>query len=198
MDTQQRRPLTDRELRAWLATGQTDRGIGEGLTFVASASAASKGKASWILRFRVNGRPREKVLGRYPELSLKGAREAGEPCIARHTQHTHDGRSPVRGVDCGVLQALEQWQYLGKKAMAGVGHLNAPTGSMHEPCAEAVFQTLDGATHRRLGLAESGRRTSKALRFSDRMQCQQINDKRAVEVIHRPCVPVMPAMPRSP
>lgn len=75
MDTQQRRPLTDRELRAWLAAGQTDRGIGEGLTFVASASSASKGKASWILRFRVNGRPREKVLGRYPELSLKAARD---------------------------------------------------------------------------------------------------------------------------
>ncbi len=75
METQQRRPLTDRELRAWLAAGQTDRSIGEGLTFVASASSASKGKASWILRFRFNGRPREKVLSRYPELSLKAARD---------------------------------------------------------------------------------------------------------------------------
>ncbi|RYE81685.1 MAG: site-specific integrase [Oxalobacteraceae bacterium] len=75
MNTQQRRPLTDRELRTWLAAGATDRGIGEGLTFVASASAASRGKASWILRFRVNGRSKEKVLGRYPELSLKAARD---------------------------------------------------------------------------------------------------------------------------
>ncbi|MDR7296279.1 hypothetical protein J2X16_001618 [Pelomonas aquatica] len=39
------RPLTDRELRAWLANGATDRGIGEGLTFVASATAARDGKA---------------------------------------------------------------------------------------------------------------------------------------------------------
>ncbi|MDY0746433.1 tyrosine-type recombinase/integrase [Paucibacter sp. R3-3] len=69
------RLLTDRELKAWLVIGETDRGIGEGLTFVASARSASMGKASWVLRFRVNGRPREKVLGRYPELSLKDARE---------------------------------------------------------------------------------------------------------------------------
>ncbi|MBA4341938.1 MAG: integrase, partial [Methylibium sp.] len=71
----QRRPLTDRELKAWLADGGTNRSIGEGLTFFASAGAAIKGKASWILRFRLHGRLREKVLGRYPELSLKDARE---------------------------------------------------------------------------------------------------------------------------
>jgi integrase len=70
----QQRPTTDRELKAWLATGPVDRGVGEGLTFVASATAAQAGKASWILRFRLNGRFKEKVLGRYPELSLKDAR----------------------------------------------------------------------------------------------------------------------------
>ena len=42
----QERPLTDRELKAWLAAGETDRAIGEGLTFVAITGAASKGKAS--------------------------------------------------------------------------------------------------------------------------------------------------------
>jgi integrase len=96
MDTQQRRPLTDRELRTWLAAGPTDRGIGEGLTFVASAAAASKGKASWILRFRVNGRPREKVLGRYPELSLKAARD----------QARKDRGEIERGVDVAAAKQL--------------------------------------------------------------------------------------------
>jgi hypothetical protein len=67
----QQRPITDRELKAWLAAGPVDRGVGEGLTFVASTTAAQAGKASWILRFRLNGRFKEKVLGRYPELSLK-------------------------------------------------------------------------------------------------------------------------------
>jgi len=67
----QQRPITDRELKAWLAAGPVDRGVGEGLTFVASTTAAQAGRASWILRFRLNGRFKEKVLGRYPELSLK-------------------------------------------------------------------------------------------------------------------------------
>jgi hypothetical protein len=53
------RPITDRELRAWLAAGAVDRGVGEGLTFVASAAAAQAGKASWILRYRLNGRAKE-------------------------------------------------------------------------------------------------------------------------------------------
>lgn len=48
-----------------------DRGIGGGLTFVATAAGALKGQASWILRYRFGGASREKVLGRYPDLSLK-------------------------------------------------------------------------------------------------------------------------------
>lgn len=43
------RPLSDRELKTLPANGATDRGIGEGLTFEASATAARNGKASWIL-----------------------------------------------------------------------------------------------------------------------------------------------------
>jgi hypothetical protein len=113
MDTQQRRPLTDRELRAWLATGQTDRGIGEGLTFVASASAASKGKASWILRFRVNGRPREKVLGRYPELSLKGARE----------QARKDREEVERGVDVAAAKQAHKARLTETRTIREVGEL---------------------------------------------------------------------------
>jgi Arm DNA-binding domain len=69
------RPVTDRELRAWLAAGAVDRGVGEGLTFLASDSGARARKASWVLRYRMNGRNKEKVLGRYPEMSLKDARE---------------------------------------------------------------------------------------------------------------------------
>ena len=65
---------TDRNLRAWLSAGPVDRGVGDGLTFVASAASAQQGKGSWILRFRFGGRQREKVLGHYPDLSLKEAR----------------------------------------------------------------------------------------------------------------------------
>ena len=59
--------VTDKTLRAWLNAGAVDRGIGGGLTFVASTAGALKGQASWILRYRFGGANREKVLGRYPE-----------------------------------------------------------------------------------------------------------------------------------
>ena len=75
--SRQQRPITDREIKAWLAAGAgaVDRGDGEGLPFVASTIAAQAGTASWILRYRLNGRSKEKLLGRYPELSLQDARK---------------------------------------------------------------------------------------------------------------------------
>ncbi len=67
--------VTDLTLRAWLRAGPVDKGIGGGLTFVASASAARKYQASWILRYRFAGKSKEKALGRYPDISLQAARE---------------------------------------------------------------------------------------------------------------------------
>jgi integrase len=94
----QQRPITDRELKAWLAAGPVDRSVGDGLTFVASTSSAAAGKASWILRYRLHGRQKEKVLGRYPELSLKEARE-----------QARDDRSRVEhGVDVGAIKQAEK------------------------------------------------------------------------------------------
>ena len=66
---------TDKNLRAWLNAGPVDRGVGDGLTFVASEAGSQQGIASWILRYRFGGREREKVLGRYPDISLKDARD---------------------------------------------------------------------------------------------------------------------------
>jgi hypothetical protein len=94
----QQRPITDRELRAWLAAGAVDRGIGEGLTFVASITAAVAGKGSWVLRYRIHGRSKEKVLGRYPELSLKAARE----------QVRQDSALIERGVDVAARKQAEK------------------------------------------------------------------------------------------
>ena len=94
------RPVTDRELKAWLAAGAVDRGVGEGLTFLASAAGARAGKASWVLRYRLYERNKRKVLGRYPELSLKDARE-----LARRD------RAPVeRGVAVAAGQQAEKAQ----------------------------------------------------------------------------------------
>lgn len=65
--------LTDVQLREWLRAkkpiaGKSD---GDGLTFTLS----SNGTASWTLRYRFAGRPRELTLGRYPDVSLKEARQ---------------------------------------------------------------------------------------------------------------------------
>jgi integrase len=96
--SRQQRPITDREIKAWLAAGAIDRGIGEGLTFVASTTAAQAGKGSWILRYRLNGRSKEKVLGRYPELSLRDARE-----------HTRKDRAQIeRGIDVAAAKQAER------------------------------------------------------------------------------------------
>lgn len=96
--SKQQRPITDREIKAWLASGAVDRGIGEGLTFVASTTAAQAGKASWILRYRLNGRSKEKVLGRYPELSLRDARE----------QVRQDRARIERGIDVSATKRAEK------------------------------------------------------------------------------------------
>lgn len=96
--SRQQRPITDREIKAWLAAGAVDRGVGEGLTFVASTIAARAGKASWILRYRLNGRSKEKVLGRYPELSLKDARE----------QVRQDRAQIERGIDVTAAKQAEK------------------------------------------------------------------------------------------
>lgn len=64
--------LSDTGLRHWVRAGKPlSVADGGGLTFTLSAG----GTAAWILRYRHGGRPRELTLGRYPDLSLKAARE---------------------------------------------------------------------------------------------------------------------------
>ena len=65
--------LTDVQIRKWVKAakpiaGKTD---GDGLTFTLSAV----GTASWTLRYRINGKPRELTLGRYPDITLADARK---------------------------------------------------------------------------------------------------------------------------
>ncbi len=64
--------LSDAEIRRWVKTGKPVAvADGGGLTFTLSAA----GTAAWVLRYRFAGKPRELTLGRYPDVSLKAARE---------------------------------------------------------------------------------------------------------------------------
>lgn len=59
--------ITDIEIRHWIRQGQPlAKADGGGLTFTLSA----KGTASWILRYRHGGRPRELTLGRYEDIGI--------------------------------------------------------------------------------------------------------------------------------
>lgn len=63
--------LTDIQLRKLVKAGNPIAlADGQGLTFTLSKS----GTASWILRYRAAGRPKELTLGRYPDTSLAEAR----------------------------------------------------------------------------------------------------------------------------
>ena len=88
--------LSDVQLRHWVkARKPVARAQGKipGLTFTQSA----KGVATWILRYRFAGKPRELTIGRYPDFSITRAKaEALEARVkiqqgvdvAREKQHT--------------------------------------------------------------------------------------------------------------
>lgn len=75
-------PRIRRILRAGRPVAVSD---GDGLTFTLSAN----GTASWVLRYRFGGRPRELTIGRYPEFKIAAAREAA----------THERAKIQDGVD---------------------------------------------------------------------------------------------------
>lgn len=81
---------------AWLASGATDHAVGEDLTFVGSAKAAREGKASWFLRFRAQGRSREKVLGRAQPLDRT---ESGSGLRTRRCRRPEVPRERALSVD---------------------------------------------------------------------------------------------------
>ena len=64
--------LTDIQIRAWVRAAEPiAKSDGDGLTFTLS----SNGTSAWVLRYRLAGKQRENTLGRFPDISLKRARE---------------------------------------------------------------------------------------------------------------------------
>ncbi len=107
------RNATDKNLKAWLNAGPVDRGVGDGLTFFAKESSAREGKASWILRYRYGGRQREKVIGRYPDSSLKDARD-----LARK-----DRALLQQGVDVGAVKRQEKLKAIDMHNVEGLAQI---------------------------------------------------------------------------
>ncbi|WP_433704457.1 tyrosine-type recombinase/integrase [Paraburkholderia sacchari] len=92
--------LEDIQLRRWVRAGTPiAKSDGEGLTFTLSAA----GVAAWILRFSHGGRRRELTLGRYPDLSLKAARDLAS---AKRVE-VQQGRNPAATVR--KQKAVKDW-----------------------------------------------------------------------------------------
>lgn len=104
---------TDKTLKAWLSAGPVDRGVGDGLTFVATKAGACLGKASWILRYRHGGKGKEKVIGRYPDIPLKDARE-----LARK-----DRAMLQQGVDVGAVKRQEKLKAIDMHNVEGLAQI---------------------------------------------------------------------------
>ncbi|MDN3652312.1 integrase arm-type DNA-binding domain-containing protein [Thalassotalea ponticola] len=80
--------LSDKLIKQWIKkkciiSGKSD---GNGLQF----SLAKSGNASFYFRYQYHGQPRKLFLGRYPELSLKDAREQAK----RHKTHLAQDKDP--------------------------------------------------------------------------------------------------------
>lgn len=91
--------LSDVQIRHWIKSGTpVAKSDGDGLTFTLSAS----GVAAWVLRYRFGGKQREKSLGRFPDISLKKARELASADRVRVQQ----------GVDVGREKQVEKHEHL--------------------------------------------------------------------------------------
>lgn len=96
--------ITDVQIRHWIKAGAPlakAQGEVPGLTFTLS----SAGVATWILRYRFGGKPRELTLGRYPEFSIAGAKSEAMAArlriqqgvdVAREKQQTRIDRAAAK------------------------------------------------------------------------------------------------------
>lgn len=95
--------LTDIQLRRWTAQKQPIvKADGNGLTFTLSKA----GTASWILRYRQDGKQRELTIGNYPDISLTEART-----LARAYRADIDlGKDPAKEKATKKQQArVQEW-----------------------------------------------------------------------------------------
>jgi len=155
--------LTDPILRSWLAARAPIAGVsdGGGLTFTLSPA----GTASWVLRYRLDGRQRELTLGNYPDVGLADARRrarAARAEIDAGRDVAHEKRKArservragtfaelaadyrLRGAArLGERSRLEAKRYLDKDILPRLGRLPA-----REVSPEDVIDTVEAIARR--------------------------------------------------
>jgi integrase len=99
--------LTDIEIRNWIKAGKpiSGKSDGDGLTFTMSAKQAADKSGSWVLRYRMGGKLREKTIGRFPDIGLKRARELATEDRARIQQ----GVDVAREKQVTIRDSITAW-----------------------------------------------------------------------------------------
>jgi integrase len=95
--------LSDVQLRAWVKQKEpVVKADGQGLTFTLSKA----GTASWILRYRKDGKQRELTIGNYPDISLTDARTLAR----QHRASIDQGKDPAKEKATSKQKArTEEW-----------------------------------------------------------------------------------------
>lgn len=75
---------------------------GDGLTFTMSTAQAKAKCASWVLRYRFGGKPRELTIGRYPDITLAKARDLAMQARAKIQQGADVGAEKQRNKQEGA------------------------------------------------------------------------------------------------
>ena len=122
--------LTDIQIKQWIkAKVPVAKADGGGLTFTLSAS----GRASWVLRYRIAGRGKEKTLGQYPDTSLAEARRLASEDRAKIQQ----------GVDVAAMKQRAKRETASSWTVRQLGddYLKKAEGRLEE-------STLDGQRQR--------------------------------------------------
>jgi len=122
--------LTDVQIKQWIkAKEPVAKADGGGLTFTLSES----GRASWILRYRIAGKGKEKTIGQYPDISLAEARRLA----------SEDRAKVQQGVDVAAQKQRSKREVANSWTVRQLGddYLKKAQGRLEE-------STLDGQRQR--------------------------------------------------
>jgi integrase len=132
--------IRDVQIRNWINAGNPlAKSDGDGLTFTLSAG----GTASWVLRYRFNGKQRELTLGRYPDITLGAARKLA----TEKRVEVQQGVDVARKKQKAKLETAREWTF---KRLAD-DYLSRATERLAALTVEGRRQQLRDYVHGRIG-----------------------------------------------
>jgi len=132
--------IRDVQIRHWINAGSAiAKSDGDGLTLTLS----SGGTVSWVLRYRLHGKQRELTLGRYPDLTIAGARKLA----MEKRVEVQQGVDVAREKQKSRLESANAWTF---KQLAD-DYLKRASDSLAESTISGRRQQLRDYVHGRIG-----------------------------------------------